>query len=80
MEDDDFRAGRIEIQWLERRLSSLVNAKPPAELERTAAVVAALIAERDRSSPKRPAGQGVAQANAEPSSAWLRTARLEGLR
>src|SRR5581483_1249285 len=48
MEDADFRAGAIEIQWLERRLESIVNAKPPADTARTAAVVAALIADRDR--------------------------------
>src|SRR5581483_900482 len=48
MEDADFRAGAIEIQWLERRLDSLVHAAPPAETARTAAVVAALIADRDR--------------------------------
>src|SRR4051812_1770826 len=53
MEDEEFRAGKIEIQWLERRLDSLIGAKPPANVERNAAVIAALIAERDRSSPRR---------------------------
>src|SRR3954465_14316230 len=53
MENDDFRAGRIEIQWLERNLQSIVDVKPPKEIEKKAAVIAALIAERDRSAPKR---------------------------
>src|SRR5205085_17162 len=82
MEDDEFRAGRIEIQWLERRLQSLVSAKPPDEVERKAAVIAALIAERDRSSPKRAvsrAGSSTADAP-EMESNWLRAARIEGLR
>jgi acetyl-CoA carboxylase biotin carboxylase subunit len=81
MEDDDFRAGRIEIQWLERRLPSIIGAKPPADVERKAAVIAALIAERDRSAPKRAASKpgSAAAANDQPSS-WTRAARLEGLR
>ncbi|MFI5229007.1 MAG: acetyl/propionyl/methylcrotonyl-CoA carboxylase subunit alpha [Gemmatimonadales bacterium] len=82
MEDAEFRAGAIEIQWLERRLDSLVHARPPAELTRTAAVVAALIADRDRHAPQR-IGAGQA-AGATPAAAgqeaWLRGARQEGLR
>jgi len=77
MEDAEFRAGAIEIQWLERRLDSLTGGKPPAELTRTAAVVAALIADRDRrtsSGPTRPSSGAPAQ------DAWTRLARLEGLR
>jgi acetyl-CoA carboxylase, biotin carboxylase subunit len=54
MEDADFRSGAIEIQWLERRLESLTQAKPPAELTRKAAIIAALIADRDRRAPARP--------------------------
>ena len=79
MEDEDFRAGRIEIQWLERRLPSLVGAKPPRDIEQKAAVIAALIAERDRSAPRRPVGAAGGQTT-ESSSAWTRAARLEGLR
>ena len=80
MEDEEFRAGAIEIQWLERRLPSLVNARPPAELEKTAAVIAALLAERDRSSPKRASGAAAARGRTDDTSAWTRAARLEGLR
>jgi acetyl-CoA carboxylase, biotin carboxylase subunit len=76
MEDAEFRAGQIEIQWLERRLASLTSVTPPAHTQRTAAVVAALIADRDRQTPKRPDGQA-----APPSSdAWTRAARLDALR
>jgi acetyl-CoA carboxylase biotin carboxylase subunit len=81
MEDDDFRAGRIEIQWLERRLPSIVGAKPPADVERKAAVIAALLAERDRSAPKRAASKsGSPAATADQAASWTRAARLEGLR
>jgi acetyl-CoA carboxylase biotin carboxylase subunit len=76
MEDSEFRAGAIEIQWLERRLESLTSVKPPPGTARTAAIVAALIADRDRQTPKRANGQ----APVTQSDAWLRTARLEGLR
>jgi acetyl-CoA carboxylase biotin carboxylase subunit len=79
MEDEDFRAGRIEIQWLERRLPALLAAKPPKEIEQKAAVIAALIAERDRSAPRRPTAGTGAQPT-EQGSGWTRAARLEGLR
>jgi len=77
MEDAEFRAGDIEIQWLERRLESILKVKPPAETTRTAAVVAALIADRDRQAPKRANGGGAAVTSQDT---WTRTARLEGLR
>jgi hypothetical protein len=77
MEDAEFRAGQIEIQWLERRLESLTSIAPPANTVRTAAVIAALIADRDRQTPKRAAN---GQAATPASDAWTRTARLDGLR
>jgi acetyl-CoA carboxylase biotin carboxylase subunit len=77
MEDAEFRAGAIEIQWLERRLESLVQATPPAQTVRTAAVVAALIADRDRQSPTRASSSPGA---ASTQDAWTRLARLEALR
>jgi acetyl-CoA carboxylase, biotin carboxylase subunit len=86
MEDAEFRHGDIDIQWLERRLPSLVGARLPESLVRDAAIVAALIADRDRS---RQAG-GIAgpavprhsppQSREEVNGAWRRVARLEGLR
>jgi len=83
MEDDEFRRGAIDIQWLERRLDSLVNAAPPRAQVEAAAIAAALLAERDRRvrSPQRvaPAAPG---ADAPPSdlSPWARVARQQGLR
>jgi acetyl-CoA carboxylase biotin carboxylase subunit len=77
MEDAEFRVGAIDIQWLERRLDSLLHVKPPAETARNAALVAALIADRDRRSPQRAA---VAAAPPAASDAWTRAARIEGLR
>jgi acetyl-CoA carboxylase biotin carboxylase subunit len=78
MENEDFRAGRIEIQWLERNLQSIVGARPPREVEKKAAVIAALIAERDRSAPKR--AQSAPGSAAPPTSTWTQAGRAEGLR
>ena len=78
MEDAEFRSGAIDIQWLERRLDSLLHVKPPAETTRTAALVAALIADRDRRAPQR-TSPALATA-ASTSDAWTRAGRVEGLR
>jgi len=79
MEDDDFRRGAIEIQWLERRLPSLLDATPPAELRQIAAIAAALLADRERSTPR--AGVGTSPGSpAAAAAGWKRAARLEGLR
>jgi hypothetical protein len=80
MEDAEFRAGEIEIQWLERRLDSLLAVQPAAETTRTAAVVAALIADRDRQTPKRAATGSRDDRSAHQPDAWTRAGRLEGLR
>jgi acetyl-CoA carboxylase biotin carboxylase subunit len=79
MEDAEFRRGAIEIQWLERRLESLTHASPPAGLGRTAAIVAALIADRDRRAASRPAPTSPSS-GAPAQDAWTRVARVEGLR
>jgi len=79
MEDPEFRRGDIEIQWLERRLPSLIGVAPPPELREKAALVAALLAERDRSAPRRADGAAAASPAAQ-LSAWARAARLDGLR
>ncbi|HVZ77655.1 MAG TPA: acetyl-CoA carboxylase biotin carboxylase subunit [Gemmatimonadaceae bacterium] len=76
MEDDDFRRGAIEIQWLERRLGSLTNVTPPADGARLAAVVGGLLADRDRQQ-RRPNGGSAAPV---ADGAWTRAARLDGLR
>jgi acetyl-CoA carboxylase, biotin carboxylase subunit len=82
MEDGEFRRGDIEIQWLERRLDSLLASEPPDDVVRRAAMVAALIAERDRSAPRRTSGPaaGVAERSAAATDNWLRAARLDALR
>ncbi len=82
MEDAEFRDGAIEIQWLERRLSSLLGQRAPAAVERIAAIVAALMADRERHVPARgnDTGTNGAQAASRSSGAWLRAARLDGLR
>ncbi len=81
MEDEEFRRGDIEIQWLERRLPSLMAVKPPATSARAAAIAAALFADRDRhrgasSSPgaSHPETPGMA------ADGWKQAARREGLR
>jgi acetyl-CoA carboxylase biotin carboxylase subunit len=80
MEDPEFRSGAIEIQWLERRLPDLVNRQPDREGVVRAAIAAALLAERDRSAPRRTADAAAAPAAPDHASNWQRTARLESLR
>jgi acetyl/propionyl-CoA carboxylase alpha subunit len=48
MDDDEFRHGAIDIQWLERRLASILEHPPRDESFRVAAIAGALLAERDR--------------------------------
>ena len=92
MEDADFRRGDITIQWLERRLPSLLEVAPPPESLTIAAIAGALLAEQDRHSRRvvtsaAPNGEGSAGgATANASSrdggmdGWRRAARLESLR
>ena len=82
MEDDEFRRGDIEIQWLERRLQDLTHRAPPPEGIVRAAIAAVLLTERERSAPHR-GHEPVAPADRSTrvaSETWLRTARQEGLR
>jgi hypothetical protein len=53
---------------------------PPTETAQTAAVIAALIADRDRQAPKRPSAPTTAATTTASQDGWLRLARLEGLR
>jgi acetyl-CoA carboxylase biotin carboxylase subunit len=80
MEDAEFRAGQIDIQWLERRLDSLISVKAPAAIERNAAVIAALIAERDRAAPGRVSGVGADPTRTTSADAWTQSGRQDGLR
>ena len=81
MDDAEFRAGEIEIQWLERRLASILDKQPDEENLRAAAVAAALLADRDRG-PRRASASGrPEQAEKAPSAnSWLRAALSDGLR
>ena len=76
MDDAEFRAGAIEIQWLERRLDSLIGVTPPRDTTRLAVLVAALIADRDRPV----AAAAAASSTAATPGGWGRVARTEGLR
>jgi acetyl-CoA carboxylase biotin carboxylase subunit len=75
MADPEFRAGDIDIQFLDRRTDLLTPSLTDGEAV-TLAVTAAL-AEDEARSLRRPAVSGDGTAAA---SQWLRQARLEGLR
>jgi acetyl-CoA carboxylase biotin carboxylase subunit len=84
MDDDEFRRGDIDIQWLERRLSSILERQPADELARVAAIAGALLAERDRAAravtaPVQAKG-AAASTGCAATEAWKQAARLEGLR
>ena len=86
MEDAEFRRGDIEIQWLERRLPSLVGTTPSRDAVRTAAIAAALVAHRDRSAPAAVASNGKANGASDRSSddgraadGWKQAARREAI-
>ncbi len=74
MEDAEFKSGAFDIQWLERRLDSLVAVSPPLDGLRAAAIAAALLAEEDRVS-RLPAA-----AAAAADDQWKSAARREALR
>ncbi len=80
MEHADFRAGAIEIQWLERHLDELTSVAPPERGVLLAAIAAVLLAERERSAPRRAAEPAATAAAAAPVSNWLSVARREALR
>lgn len=68
MEDEDFRNGNIEIQWLERKLASLTtDVKPPSDGVAVASVIAALLAAEEK---KVPAGAGLSAGSSAGSSAY----------
>jgi acetyl-CoA carboxylase biotin carboxylase subunit len=81
MENADFRAGAIEIQWLERHLAELTAPPAPHESTVRAAIAAVLLSEWDRGA-RRPAATPAsdASAGAPSGSQWLEVARREALR
>ncbi len=74
MEDAEFKSGAFDIQWLERRLDSLVAVSPPLDGVRAAAIAAALLAEEDR------VRRLPAAAAAAADDQWKSAARREALR
>jgi acetyl-CoA carboxylase biotin carboxylase subunit len=78
MEDDEFRRGAIDIQWLERRLQSFLDVPMTDDQLRVAAIAAALLAERDRTAPRRMAARD--NGRRATDDAWTRLAREEALR
>ncbi|HEV2643128.1 MAG TPA: biotin carboxylase N-terminal domain-containing protein, partial [Candidatus Elarobacter sp.] len=83
MADAEFRAGDIEIQWLERRLASLLSDPGTPEGERLAALAGALLAQADGGVTPVVSGNGAgasAPAQSAPSSTWAHLARLDALR
>jgi acetyl-CoA carboxylase biotin carboxylase subunit len=84
MDDEEFRRGDIDIQWLERRLNSILERRPAEESVRVAAIAGAMLAERDRSARAvsgTPAATVPSAASADATAdSWKQAARLEGLR
>ena len=81
MENEDFRTGAIEIQWLERHLAELTAAPAPHESVVRAAIAAVLLSEWDRGTRRPSAATGPDAASVAPAgSHWLEVARRESLR
>jgi acetyl-CoA carboxylase biotin carboxylase subunit len=78
MEDDEFRRGAIDIQWLERRLASLTTVAPPEEGTLAAVIAAALLAERERAARGSPAPSG-SENGRDAQDLWRLVALREGI-
>lgn len=83
MDDQEFRSGDIDTQWLENRLTSLIERPPGAESSRVAAIAGALLAERERTSRGRSGAAEAGKLGVGPRDAgadsWKRAGRIEGL-
>jgi acetyl-CoA carboxylase biotin carboxylase subunit len=83
MDDPEFQRGEIDIQWLERRLPTLLDRAPNSDSVRIAATAAALLAERARTARSVSTGAASAKpAGVAPETAdlWKQAARADGLR
>ena len=83
MDDEEFRAGAIDIQWLERRLAAILERPTSRESTRVAAIAGALLAERERlarSPAPAPTDTAPARPSAITTDSWKQAARIEGLR
>ena len=85
MEDAEFRNGAIDIQWLERRLESLLDTHPSKDALHVAAIAAVLVAEREQAGRNSGARQTTSPLHAPgqeertTDSPWAQLARAEGL-
>jgi acetyl-CoA carboxylase biotin carboxylase subunit len=83
MDDPEFQRGEIDIQWLERRLPTLLDRAPNSDSVRIAATAAALLAERARTARSVSTGAASAKpgrATPETADLWKQAARADGLR
>jgi len=80
MDDPDFQAGAIDIQWLERRLPSLTAGGGTPEGEIAVAIAAALLAESERAGRLAPAPAVSAAHTAADNEAWRIAGLRDGLR
>jgi acetyl-CoA carboxylase biotin carboxylase subunit len=83
MDDDEFRRGAIDIQWLERRLASILERRAADDIGQVAAIVASLLAERDRTARTVSGASAAAAASSSTevtAGSWKQVARLEALR
>ena len=84
MDDEEFRRGDIDIQWLERRIASILQRRPAEESIRVAAIAGALLAERERAARAVSGSVSTTDAAARNGvvavDSWKQAARLEGLR
>jgi acetyl-CoA carboxylase biotin carboxylase subunit len=77
LQDPEFRRGDFDVQWLEKRLPSLIEAPASPAHRRVAAIAAALLADRDRLATRAVTGTSGPTAMHER---WRDTARQEALR
>ncbi|HEY9516334.1 MAG TPA: ATP-grasp domain-containing protein, partial [Gemmatimonadaceae bacterium] len=79
MEDAEFQRGDINIQWLERRLPSLLAVRPPEDGVTAAVIAAALLAQRERALRTRAVVNGTAPESSATPNAWRLVALREGV-
>ena len=82
MDDPEFQRGAIDIQWLERRLSSLTAGTGTPDGEIAVAIAAALLAERERAGrlTQSPSNGSAADPRGGAEDAWRIAALRDGLR
>jgi acetyl-CoA carboxylase biotin carboxylase subunit len=86
MEDEEYRRGDVNIQWLEQRLPTLTGSEPPRSEVTVAAVAAALLADRDRARTRPSHESRVTSHDREPrvrsddGDSWRNAARRDALR